>query len=131
MHEWLRTSFETQRILFYELKLRTKQNLFFLIIKQLKQLKVTFNKCVMQFFMFSTETCFRRINYKLINNYSYTHNAWGKREIRGLPFIFRDLATLMLKFANWQLYRKAWHFWRYTYSKCFDIRALFVLFTVT
>ena len=33
--------------------------------------------------------------------------------------------------ANWQLYRKAWHFWGYTYSERFNIRALFVLFKVT
>ena len=38
---------------------------------------------------------------------------------------------LVLQSANWQLYRKAWHFWGYTYSERFDIRALFVLFTVT
>ena len=49
--------------------------------------------------------------------------------IRVLPFIFRDLAILMLQSANWQLCRKAWHFWGYTYSERFDIRALFVLFT--
>ena len=27
--------------------------------------------------------------------------------LRGLPFIFRDLAILVLQSANWQLYRKA------------------------
>ena len=31
----------------------------------------------------------------------------------------------------WQFYRKAWHFWGYTYSKRFDMQALFILFTVT
>ena len=36
----------------------------------------------------------------------------------------------MLQSANWQLYRKAWHFWGYIYSERFDIRSLFVLFTV-
>ena len=51
--------------------------------------------------------------------------------LRGFPFILRDLATLVLQSANWQLYRKAWHFWGYTYSESFDIRALFVLSTVT
>ena len=49
----------------------------------------------------------------------------------GLPFIFRDLETLVLQTANWQFYRKAWHFWGYMYSERFDIQALFVLFTVT
>ena len=33
----------------------------------------------------------------------------------------------MLQSAN-RLYRRAWHFWGYTYSERFDIRALFVLF---
>ena len=33
-------------------------------------------------------------------------------KIRGLPFIIRDLATLLLQSANWRLYRKAWHFLR-------------------
>ena len=33
--------------------------------------------------------------------------------LRRLPFIFRDLTTLVLQSANWQLYRKAWHFWGY------------------
>ena len=33
--------------------------------------------------------------------------------------------------ANWQLYRKAWHFSDYNYSERFDIRTLFMLFTVT
>ena len=33
--------------------------------------------------------------------------------IRGLPFMFRDLATLVLESGNWQLYRKVWHFWGY------------------
>ena len=51
--------------------------------------------------------------------------------LRGLPFIFRDLATLVLQSANWKFYRKAWHFWGYTYSERFDIRALFVLPTAT
>ena len=51
-------------------------------------------------------------------------------EIR-LLFIFRYLATLVLQFVNWQLYRIAWYFWGYTYSERFDKRALFVLFTVT
>ena len=41
------------------------------------------------------------------------------------------LSTLVLQSANWQLYSKAWHFWGYTYSERFDIRALFVLSTVT
>ena len=43
----------------------------------------------------------------------------------------RMLANLVLQFTNWQRYRKAWHFWGYKYSELFDIRALFVLFTVT
>ena len=48
-----------------------------------------------------------------------------------LPFILRDLVTLVLQSANWQLYRKAWHSWGYTFSERFDVRALFVLFTAT
>ena len=51
------------------------------------------------------------------------------QHLRGLPIIFRDLATPALQSANWQLYRKTWHFWGYTYSECFDIRELPVLFT--
>ena len=51
--------------------------------------------------------------------------------VRGLPFIFRDLTTLVLQSANWQLYGKARHFWSYTYAIHFHMRALFVLFTVT
>ena len=48
-----------------------------------------------------------------------------------MPFIFWDLAILVLQSAKWQLYCKAWYFWDYTYSERFDTRALFVLFTVT
>ena len=48
-----------------------------------------------------------------------------------MPNLFRDLETLVLQSANWQLYRKAWHFWGYTYPECFDIRELFVLFKAT
>ena len=53
------------------------------------------------------------------------------KRIRGLPFIFRDLANIILQSTNWQLYRKAWYFWGYTYSERFNIQELFVLFTVT
>ena len=31
--------------------------------------------------------------------------------------------------ANWEIYCKAWHFWDYTYSERFDIRALFVVYS--
>ena len=53
--------------------------------------------------------------------------------IRGLPFIFRDLATLVLKSANRYLYCKARYFLGYDIRTLerFDVRALLVLFTVT
>ena len=45
--------------------------------------------------------------------------------------LFYTRVALVVQSANWQLYRKAWHFWGYTYSERFVIWALFVLFIVT
>ena len=51
-------------------------------------------------------------------------------KVRGLPFIFREWASLMLPFKNRRVYLK-FRLCRYTYSERFDLQTLFMLFTVT
>ena len=107
-----------------------KRLLFRNILKFFQTLSLSGKSCVIWYAKRSTLTVLISL-CGLISNWIYTGHTSKRVKllrlvmIRGLPFIFRDLATIVLQSANWQLYRKAWHFWVYTYSERFDIWALF------
>ena len=103
-------------------------------LKEIGKRQIPFTKLCENYFEFvETRNIFLKFNrngFVFFLKFSFIIVA-PNMFIRGLPFIFQDLVTLVLQSANWQLYRKAWHFWGYTYLERFDIRALFVLFAVT